>query len=392
MLDTEFAPWPCYSKEESEIISSVLLSNRVNYWTGERGRTFERDFADYVGARHAVALANGTLALELALRALNIGPGDEVVVTPRSFVASVSAVVMVGAIPVFADVDKNTQNLCPATIRPVLSERTRAIIAVHLAGWPCDMDGLMALAEEHRMFVIEDCAQSHGARYRGRSVGALGHVAAWSFCQDKIVTTGGEGGMVTTNDAQIWRFAWEFKDHGKSWDAVQQARNATGYRWLHESFGSNWRMTEMQAAIGSYQLTCLDDWHAARRENAQRLKAAFDRFPAAVRIPMPPDDIDHAWYRFYVFLIPESLNAGWSRNRILEEIRRQGVPCGPGSCSEIYLEKAFDGTGYRPRERLPIARELGETSMMFLVHPTLTDRDMTKAVEVIDRVMSLATI
>ena len=250
MLNTPFSPWPSFSEEEVEAVARVMRSNRVNYWTGEECRKFEREFAEWAGSRHAVALANGTLALDVALHGLGIGPGDEVVVTPRTFLASVSCVVNAGGVPVFADVDRDSGNSTAETIAAVLTPRTRAVIPVHLAGWPCDMDPIMDLAADHGLKEIEDCAQAHGARYKGRSVGTIGHVGAWSFCQDKIITTGGEGGMVTTDDPEVWSRMWSFKDHGKSWEAVYEREHAPGFRWLHESFGTNWRMLEMQAAIG----------------------------------------------------------------------------------------------------------------------------------------------
>ena len=228
----------------------------VNYWTGQEGRNFEREFALWSDSKYAIAVANGTVALDLALAGCGIGArnggkaDDEVIVTPRTFVASVSSIVNAGAIPKFADVDKNSGNINQHTIKAVLTKKTKGIVAVHLAGWPCDMQPIMELAREKNIRVIEDCAQAHGARYQGRSVGSLGDVAAWSFCQDKIMTTGGEGGMVTTNDQGLWSVMWSFKDHGKSWEAVYERDHPPGFRWVHDSFGTNWRMTEMQAAIG----------------------------------------------------------------------------------------------------------------------------------------------
>lgn len=389
MLNTPFAPWPSYTDEEADAVARVLRSNRVNYWTGAECREFEREFAAWTGVKHAVALANGTLALEAALHGLAIGPGDEVVVAPRTFIASASCVVSVGARPVFADVDPDTQGLSAATVRPVLSARTRAIICVHLAGVPCDMDGIMQLAAEHDLKVIEDCAQAHGAQYRGRSVGSIGHVGAWSFCQDKIMTTGGEGGMVTTQDAAVWSRMWSMKDHGKSWQAVYEREHAPGFRWLHESFGSNWRMLELQAVLGRIQLRRMAQWTQLRSANAAQLAATCRRF-AVVRIPEVPADLVQAYYRFYVFVRPERLAAGWTRDRIVAEISARGVPCYQGSCSEVYLEKAFDGPGLRPEQRLPVARMLGETSVMFLVHPTLTSAQMQLACDVIAEVLSQA--
>ncbi len=389
MLNTPFPPWPSFTPEEADAVRDVILSNRVNYWTGQECREFEREFAAWTGTRHAIALANGTVALDLALVGLGIGPGDEVIVTPRTFLASVSCVVNAGARPVFADVDPDSQNITAETIRAVLTPRTRAVICVHLAGWPCDMDPIMALAREHGLFVIEDCAQAHGARYKGRPVGSIGHVGAWSFCQDKIMTTGGEGGMVTTDDTDLWKRMWAYKDHGKSWDAVYERDHPPGYRWLHESFGTNWRMIEVQAAIGRIQLRRMDGWHAARLRHARRIWDAARALPG-LRVPEVPDDADHAAYKCYVFLRPEALAPDWSRERIMREIQERDVPVYSGSCSEVYLEKAFDGTDFRPAQRLPVARELGDTSLMFLVHPTLGDEHVDRTCEVLGAVMRRA--
>lgn len=389
MLNTAFSPWPSFTQEEADAVRDVLLSNKVNYWTGTQCREFENEFAAWAGTEHAVALTNGTVALDVALKALGIGPGDEVIVTPRTFLASVSSIVNAGATPVFADVDRNSQNITAETIRAVLSPRTRAVICVHLAGWPCDMDPIMALAEEKGLLVIEDCAQAHGARYKGRSVGSIGHVGAWSFCQDKIMTTGGEGGMVTTNDRELWSRMWSFKDHGKSWEAVYEREHPPGFRWLHESFGTNWRMMEMQAAIGRIQLRRMPDWHEERLRNANTLWGTA-RSLSGLRVPEVPVEIEHAAYKCYVFVEPQVLKPDWSRDRILNEINALAVPCYSGSCSEVYLEKAFDDTGLRPEERLPVARELGETSLMFLVHPGLKTEEIQRTCDALEQVMARA--
>lgn len=390
MLNTPFSPWPSFTPEEAAAVQQVLLSNKVNYWTGPECREFEKEFAAWCGTRHAVALSNGTLALDVGLKALGVGPGDEVVVTPRTFIASVSCVVNAGATPVFADVEVDSGNLSAATIAKVLTPRTKAVICVHLAGWPCDMDPIMALAEVQGFKVIEDCAQAHGARYKNRSIGSIGHAGAWSFCQDKIMSTGGEGGMVTTNDEALWRAMWSFKDHGKSYEAVYERQHAPGFRWLHESFGTNWRMLEMQAAIGRIQLRRMADWTAKRTANAEAIWATCRRH-AVVRVPTVTTGSVHAHYKCYVYVQRDRLAPGWSRDSIVEAINAQGVPCFQGSCSEVYLEKAFDNTGWRPTERLAVARELGETSLMFLVHPTLTEAEITKTCEAIDTVLGQAS-
>lgn len=391
MLNNPFSPWPSFTKEEADAVQRVLLSNKVNYWTGNECRDFEKEFAEWTDTRYAVALANGTLALDVALKGLGIGAGDEVVVTPRTFIASASCVVNAGATPVFADVDADSGNLSAETIARVLTPRTKAVIVVHLAGWPCDMDPIMALAAQHGFKVIEDCAQAHGARYKGRSVGSIGHVGAWSFCQDKIMTTGGEGGMVTTNDEDLWRTMWAYKDHGKSFEAVYERQHPPGFRWLHESFGTNWRMLEMQATIGRIQLRRMADWTARRTAHAEAILDAARPF-AAVRVPTLPSDSVHAHYKCYVYVRPDRLAPGWTRDAIVQAVVDAGVPCFQGSCSEVYLEKAFDETGWRPAERLPAARDMGETSVMFLVHPTLTEAEIAKTCSVLADVLGRASL
>ncbi len=391
MHDKPFSPWPSFSVEEVEAVSAVLASNRVNYWTGDRCREFERRFADWVGTKHGVALANGTTALDAALKALGIGPGDEVITTPRTFLASASCIVTAGAVPVFADVDPDSQNITAASIAAVMTPRTRAIICVHLGGMPCDMDPIMALAETHGLKVIEDCAQAHGARYKGRSVGSIGHVGAWSFCQDKIMTTGGEGGMVTTDDPDLWSAMWSYKDHGKSWEALYERTHPPGPRLVHDTFGTNWRMIEMQAAIGLIQLERMAAWTARRTEIAHRLTDACAGY-SALRVPPVPAEVEHAWYRVYAFVRPDRLAVGWSRDRIVDAINEAGGFCMHGSAPEVYLERAFDGTGWRPAERLPVAKHLGETSLAFLCHPTLEDAEVETVCNAVRATLEVASL
>lgn len=389
MLNTPFAPWPSFDAEEISTVAEVLRSNKVNYWTGQEGRLFEKEFATWCKADHAIAVMNGTVALDLALKALQIGPGDEVVVTSRTFLASVSSIINSGAVPVFADVDFDTQNISIKTIQAVVSSRCKAILCVHLAGWPCDMDPINAFAKQHGLFVIEDCAQAHGASYKGMPVGALGDVAAWSFCQDKIMTTGGEGGMVTTNSAQLWSKMWAYKDHGKSFDAVYNKDHPPGFRWLHETFGTNWRMLEIQAAIGRLQLRKMQTWGAQRRSNAEWIWSTASKYPG-FRVPVIPDTVTHAAYKCYIFIRPDYLRPEWSRDRIIEALNNLGVPCYSGSCSEVYLEKAFDTTPFRPLKRMEVAKKLGETSLMLLVHPTLTNDQITQTCSALAKVADLA--
>lgn len=407
MLNTGFSPWPSFTTEEADAVRDVLLSNKVNYWTGDIGRQFEKEFADFACTKHAIALANGTVALDLIYEGLFIGSHnggsetDEVIVTSRTFLASVSSIINAGARPVFVDVDIGSQNIDPLAVSQAITEYTRAILCVHLAGWPCDMDGIHRAINGRDIKLIEDCAQAHGATYKGKPVGSLGHAAAWSFCQDKIMSTGGEGGMVTCDDDALWRRMWAYKDHGKSYEAVYEREHEPGFRWLHEGFGTNWRLTEMQSAIGRIQLRRIAYWTKAREQNALALTDAFLPFSGEegiIRIPDLSCDqcaaknetcCRHAWYKFYAFVRPENLPDGWNRDRIVSELVAKGIPCYQGSCSEVYLEKAFNGTAHKPRKALPIAKKLGETSLMFLVHPTLKEHEIKAYQEAISDVLSM---
>ena len=387
MLNTAFEPWPSFTPEEADAVSKVLLSNKVNYWTGQECREFEKEFAQFVGTKHAVAVANGTVALDVALKVLGIGAGDDVIVTSRTFLASASSIVTAGANPVFADVELDSQNISRRTIEAVLTPNTKAIICVHLAGWMCDMDPIMQLAEEKGLYVIEDCAQAHGAMYKGKSAGSIGHIGAWSFCQDKIMTTGGEGGMVTTNDEALWKKMWSYKDHGKNYDSVYHKQHPPGFRWLHDSFGTNWRMMEIQAVIGRIQLKKMPEWTAVRNANMARIQAAFENGPYFT-VAKSSADYVHAAYKCYVQVNVDALPEGWSRDRIMAEINALGVPCFSGSCSEVYLEKAFDDTPWRPVQRLKNAQQLGDSSLMFVVHPTLSEQSLQKTVDAIQQVIA----
>jgi len=381
--------WPYFAEDEIQAVTEVLQSGKVNQWTGPHVKAFEQEFAQYIGVDHAIAMANGTVTLETALRACGVGVGNEVIVSPRTFLATASSVVMCGATPIFADVDLQSQNITAQTIAAKITPRTKAIIPVHLAGWPCEMDEIMSLAEANNLYVIEDCAQAHGAEYKGKKVGAWGHVGSFSFCQDKIMTTGGEGGMVVTNDDTLWKKMWSWKDHGKDYDTVFHTEHPPGFRWLHGDFGTNLRMSAMQAAIGSQQLTKLDHWVAMRRHYAERLKQAFAEF-SCIFVPMPGPESVHAFYKFYCFVKPELLARDWNRDRIMQEITQQGIPCFSGSCSEIYLEKCFETQGLQPEQRLSNAKRLGETSLMFMVHPTLSEQDIDQTIAIIQDVLSQA--
>ena len=389
MSEINCAPWPNYSASEAAIIQDVLLSNKVNYWTGDKGREFERRFANTMGSSHAIALSNGTLALDLALVALDVGAGDEVVVTPRSFIASASAVHNCGAKPVFADVDFHSQNITAESIQAVLTSKTKAIICVHLAGWPCDMKPIQQLADSKGLSIIEDCAQAHGALYDGRSVGNFGDVAAWSFCQDKIITTGGEGGMVTTNNDALFEKMWAYKDHGKSRSKMENPRNNKQFKYVHDNFGTNFRLTEMQAALGTYQLDLLNSWTEKRHNNAMTYNDGLAQLDI-VRSYLPPDNVVHAYYKYYYFVESQYLASGWDRNRIVEEVHALGGSCLSGICPEIYKEQCFVAT-YGDPVSLPNAHRLGQESVMLAVHPGIENEYLQKNIDVMTSVLKRAT-
>ena len=391
-VDTVFPNWPNYEEDEVLAVQNVLNSGKVNYWTGNIGKTFEKKFAEYFGVKYAVALSNGSVALELALEALQIGSGDEVIVTSRTFIASVSSICLKGATPVFADVDRNSQNITAKSIKSCITPNSRAIILVHLAGWPCEMEEILNLANKHNLKIIEDCAQAHGAKYKNQFVGSFGDVGTFSFCQDKIISTGGEGGMLVTNDEAIWQAAWSYKDHGKNYDTISSFNRADvgPFKWVHDSLGSNLRMTEMQAAIGLHQLDKLGSWLKKRQMNANILTSCFENI-SALRVTQPDDSIIHAYYKYYVFIHPTKLKQGWDRDKVIQAINAEGVPCFMGSCSEVYKEKAFIDAGLKPVSNLTNAEELGSTSIMFDIHPTLRPRDIESICAVVEKVFQYAS-
>lgn len=398
MLNTKFPPWPSFSKEESRKVSSVLSSNQVNYWTGEECRAFEKDFSQYLGVKYAISVFNGSVALDATWSALDLKKGDEVIVTSRTFVASASSIAMAGAVPVFVDVDIESQNIDPKQIKNAITKRTKAILCVHLAGWPCDMDEILLIAKENSLFVIEDCAQAHGGRYKGKPLGSIGHIACWSFCQDKIISTGGEGGMITTNDKSLWQKLWSIKDHGKSFQKISKPNKEKKFIWCHDSIGTNYRMTELQAAIGRIQLRKLDSMNRIRRGNQDRIWSAA-RLIKGLRVPNfgcsscdcnQTSNCIHAAYKCYLFIEPKEIKKNWSRDRIIREINRFGVPCSMGTCSEVYLEKAFKDLNMQPKTRLPNAKLLGETSLMFLIHPTITKKEIELTCKVLKDVFAKA--
>ncbi len=379
--------WPQFSQNEIEAVKKVILSGKVNYLTGEVGKKFESEYADWCGTKYAIALANGTVALEIALKAIQIKKGDEVVVTSRSFIASVSCVINAGGIPKFADVDANSGNITAATIEKVISPKTKAVICVHLGGLPCEMDAIKKLSQRNKLYLIEDCSQAHGALYKGKKVGSIGHIGTWSFCQDKIISTGGEGGMITTNYKALYEKMWSLKDHGKNRKKLMKPKPINDFVWLHDDFGSNYRMTEMQASIGRIQLAKLNTTNRLRNRNANNLINIFRKYPDYFIIPTLESYMRHAYYKFYVYLKLDNLGKELCRSKIINEFRRNKIECFSGSCSEIYLEKAFNGKNYKPKKRLTNAKKIGESSIIFLVHHTITKKYIEEVSKKVDEVI-----
>ena len=384
-----FPSWPFYDQDELEAASAVLASGKVNAWTGNQNSLFETEFASWCGSKYALTFANGSLALSAAYLALGLQSGDEVITTPRTFIATASMASNLGIRPIFADVDINSGNITATSIEPLISRKTKAICLVHLAGWPADMDPILTLAKAHNLPVIEDCAQAHGAFIGHRSVGSFGTIGCWSFCQDKIISTAGEGGMITTSDEKLMKRLWSLRDHGKSYDLVHNYNppaRLTSYRWLHQEAGSNLRLTEFQSAIGRRQLSKLPSWSSSRASNAQYLITQLSPLPY-VRIPQPPLPYLHAWYKLHLYIQPDKLSTSWNRSRIIAEIQDLGFPAFQGSCSEIYLEKYFVDKGLAPSSRLKNAQTLGQSSIMLLVHPTINTDSLHAYCEAVKTVL-----
>ena len=386
-------PWPVFSNEEIQKVSQILLSGKVNYWTGFEGKTFEKEFAKYTDSKYGIVMANGSLALESAYKSIGLTSGDEIITTPRTFIATSSSAVLLGAKPVFADVDLNSGCINLESIEPLINSKTKAISIVHLGGWPAEMEQICRIAKQHDLFVIEDCSQAHGAKIKSKdgwkSVGSFGDVATWSFCQDKIMTSGGEGGFVSTSNLRIRDICWSLRDHGKTLNAIEAQEKKIGFKWLHDEIGSNYRLSEIQSAIGRIQLKKLEKWNKIRSLNAQILQFKLQNL-SIVRLPVIDNNIRHAWYKFYCYLNPQALSSQWDRNRIIKTINDLGFPAFSGSCSEIYLEKCFKKIN-KNYSRLKNAKELGETSLMLLIHPSISEEQMTKYAEIVKNVLVQAT-
>lgn len=374
--------WPQFTDKMISRVSEVLKSGKVNQWTNSIVKEFEDKFSKYFGCEYSVAVFNGTVALELCLKTLGLKEGDEVIVTSRTFIASASCAAWYGIKPIFVDVDLNSQNITLETIKQGITEKTKAVILVHLAGYPCELEEICKFCKENNIWVIEDCAQAHGAKYNNKYVGTWGDINAWSFCQDKIITTGGEGGMVTTNNIELYKRAWSLKDHGKGYDTVFNKEHSGTFKWLHDEIGTNWRMLPIQAAIGIEALDELEKWVQHRRTIANIYNEALKEIQG-IRLTIPPDNIFHSYYKYYFFIEPEKLKI--SRDELIELINKECVFCQIGSCGEVYKEKALEQ--FRPEKDLPNAKKLFETSILLKCDPTIDKNKASYDIKIIKNII-----
>ncbi len=335
----KFPKWPSFSNEEIKTVSSLLNKGQVNYRSGYYSNKFEREFASYIGVKYGIAVFNGSIALELALRALDIKKNDEVIVTPRSFIISSSIPILFEAKPVFADIDENTLGLTLESIKKVVTNKTKAIIAVHLGGVPCDIIKISNFAKKNNISLIEDCSQAHGASVKNRKVGSFGRISVFSFCNDKIISTGGEGGIVLTNEKQLYRKVYEYKDHGK--DFKQQNKFLLNYNYIHNTFGTNYRITEFQSCLGRIQLKKLNKNLRTRNFIAKSIYKLSNKFPILFREPIFNKDNYNAYYVCYLFLNKNGIKKNININKIINTLRNSGIICSIGACPELYKEKVF---------------------------------------------------
>ena len=362
--------WPIVSSREINVINKVLKSNKLNYWSGHRCQEFESKFAKYFQIKHAISLANGSVALDIAIKCLGLKKNSEVIVTPRSYISSVTSVLNNNLKPVFVDIDLNSQNIESEHIEKKITKNTKAILLVHLGGMPCNIHKIISLAKKHKLKIIEDCSQAHGAKINNRYVGSFGDLAVWSLCNDKILNTIGEGGVIATNNFNYFKKLWGFKDCGKNYTKLLNRKKQFKFRWVHDYEGTNLRMTEIQAAVGIYQLTKLKEWVKKRNLNANKINNVCKNFKSVI-IQKVPKNFYHSYYRNYIFLNFKFIKKKWTRELILKYLNKIGIECDVGSCPEIYREKYLKSKKLNFPKRLKNAHFLGRNSISFKVHPDI---------------------
>ncbi len=333
--------WPQFDENAIKAVEAVLRSGKVNYWTGKRGMEFEKQFAEWQGSRYAISVATGTAALHVALTSLGIGPGDEVIVPSYTFIASSFSIVQAGAIPRFADVNLEDHCLSVESAEKLVTKRTKAIMPVHLYGNVCDMGQILAFAKRHNLYVIEDNAEAFGGAYKGKKTGTLGHMAGCSFCQNKTFTTGGEGGMVTTDDEELAWKARSFRDHG--YDVKQRLsllELEQKLPYIHNMVGWNYRMTEMQSAIGLAELARMDTWNMPRRRrNAQILVNALKTSRRIEHFPVDTPERQNGWYVLAFSLEVENMKC--DLKQFVAAVAAEGAPVWKVFWPQCHTERAF---------------------------------------------------
>ncbi len=368
-----YPPWPVLGDKDVESVAEVLRSGKLTQLTGEAVATFEEAFAAWHGIRHCVTTSNGTTAIHAALTALDVGPGDEVIVPAHTFIASATPVLHAGATPVFADIDERTYCISPESVAEQITERTKAIVAVHLNGHPADMDALGALAGPHGIAVIEDAAQAHGAIYRGRKVGTIGRVACFSFWEDKIITTGGEGGCVITNDDALAERMRRIRHHGEGPHEGERA-------YYHLELGYNYRMTSMQAATGLVQLGQLDEYLEARRRNAAYLSERLGELD----VIEPPFVAEGAVHSYYKYICRLRLETGIDIGEFVQAVAAEGIPISRRYPTPLPQQPVFQGAA---AANCPNAERAAGELFTLLVHPTVESGDLDDLVEAMRKVV-----
>tara|TARA_B100000767_G_C19747383_1_gene529176 strand:- start:627 stop:1799 length:1173 start_codon:yes stop_codon:yes gene_type:complete len=369
--------WPNFSKNLISKVGRILSSGKINYIDGPYGKKFEKEFSKFVGNRYSIAICNGTAALEVAIKSLKLAKNSEIIVPSRSFFASAACIVNTGHIPIFADVDLLTQNISLDDIKKKISKRTKAIICVHLAGLPCNMHDIKKLANKNKIKIIEDCSQAHGASIDNMQVGSFGDVSTWSFCNDKIISTLGEGGMISTNKKIIYDFCKTYINHGS---VLQNNKNSEKFIYNKDYFGTNLRITEIQSIAGLEQLKDLRKVQIKRERMSKDYFHVTSKYQNYIYSYFPLKNIKCAWYRFYFFLKTDMKEYQKIRFKIIKNLKKNDLKCFTGSCPEIYLEKSFKKLKNFKVRRLINSKILGETSIALDINHTLTHAKHKKKV------------
>ena len=390
--------YPYYSKQEIKKVSSILKKGRVNYWTGKECNSFEKEFATYHELKFGVAVSNGSVALEIALKSLKLENDYHAIVTPRSFIISASAINNTNGVPVFADVDVNG-NLYLDSIKKNITPKTKVVVLVHLYGHPANALEIKKYLKKKKIFLIEDCSHAHGGIFKNRKIGSFGDLSIWSFCNEKIISTGGEGGMICTNNLTIFKRCWSIKDHGKSFDkSKKKIKNYGKFRWLHENYGSNFRMTEMQAGIGRIQLKRLDYQLKKRELLAKKIYQVFKYFVIKKLFEEPNfkcfdcpksknnffcNNCRFTFYRFNILL-----NNSESRNKLLRKLISNKINCGSGYNAEIYKER-FYKKNKKLVSNIVMSKDIGNRSIAFTIDPYLNTDQIKKYLKNLKKTLKL---